>query len=203
MRGNLWEWKMNNLFKALVILLATCTPALALPILDIEKTTNGPTNSNPTAPDYDNEDTAGGAGVPVLTPGSVVTWTYKVTNIGDVPFSFSFLVITDDNGTPGNAADDLTTTGGQITFLSVQTGDADNLLEPGEVWLYRALDLVQNVAVYENAATVATPNAPGTQGDSDLSHYATPRAVPLPATFALFAIGGAAACLARRRNRKR
>ena len=56
------------------------------PGIDIEKTTNGPTNSNPTAPDYDNEDAANGPGVPILTPGSTVTWTYKVTNTGGVAF---------------------------------------------------------------------------------------------------------------------
>ena len=57
------------------------------PKIDIEKTTNGPSNSNPTAPDYDNEDAANGPGVPVLTPGSAVTWTYKVTNTGNVVFA--------------------------------------------------------------------------------------------------------------------
>ena len=54
-----------------------------VPGIDLEKTTNGPTNSNPTAPDYDNEDSENGPGVPILTPGSTVTWTYKVTNTGE------------------------------------------------------------------------------------------------------------------------
>ena len=89
------------------------------PGIDIEKTTNGPTNSNPTAPDYDNEDAENGPGVPILTPGSTVTWTYKVTNTGNVTFTRSQVVVTDDNGTPGNSADDMSTTNGQITFQSV------------------------------------------------------------------------------------
>ena len=54
-------------------------------------------------------------------------------------------MVVDDNGTPGNTADDLSTTNGQITFQSVQAGDADNILEPGEVWLYTASGIVQNV----------------------------------------------------------
>jgi hypothetical protein len=109
-----------------------------VPGIDLEKTTNGPTNSNPTAPDYDNEDAENGPGVPIFTPGSPITWTYKVTNTGETDYAFNQVVVVDDNGTPGNAADDMSTTNGQITFQSVQAGDADNILEPGEVWLYTA-----------------------------------------------------------------
>jgi hypothetical protein len=63
------------------------TKRFVRPGIDMEKTTNGPTNANPTAPDYDNEDAENGPGVPILTPGSTVTWTYKVTNTGQLPFS--------------------------------------------------------------------------------------------------------------------
>lgn len=70
------------------------------PGIDLEKTTGGPSNANPTAPDYDNEDTPDGAGVPVLTAGSSVTWTYKLTNTGNVDFARADLALVDDNGTP-------------------------------------------------------------------------------------------------------
>jgi hypothetical protein len=113
------------------------------PGIDIEKTTNGPSNKNPIAPDYDNEDSENGAGVPLLVPGTAVTWTYKVTNTGETNYASNEVVIVDDNGTPANTADDMSTTNGKITFLSVQTGDADNVLEPGEVWLYKATGIVQ------------------------------------------------------------
>ena len=85
------------------------TKTFVRPGIDMEKTTNGPTNSNPTAPDYDNEDAENGPGVPILTPGSTVTWTYKVTNTGSMDFAFNEVVVVDDNGTPGNTADDLST----------------------------------------------------------------------------------------------
>ncbi|MDX1928945.1 MAG: SdrD B-like domain-containing protein [Pirellulaceae bacterium] len=117
------------------------------PAIDIEKTTNGPSNSNPTAPDYDNEDTANGAGVPILSPGGAVTWTYRVTNTGNVSFATSDIVVVDDNGTPAVITDDFSIANGKITFASVSIGDADNLLEPGEVWLYRTVDTVQTVLV--------------------------------------------------------
>src|SRR5262249_22004037 len=96
---------------------------------------------------------ANGSGVPILTPGSSVTWTYKVTNTGNVQFAFNEVVVTDDNGTPGNTADDMSTTNGQITFLSVQTGDADTILEPGEVWLYKSTGTVQTLAVPSGSPT--------------------------------------------------
>jgi len=114
------------------------------PGIDIEKTTNGASNSNPVAPDYDNEDSANGAGVPLLTPGSVVNWTYQVTNTGNTTFAKSEIAIVDDNGTPANTADDFSVANGKINYLSGDVGN-DSLLSPGEVWLYKASGIVQNL----------------------------------------------------------
>jgi hypothetical protein len=111
------------------------------PGIDIEKTTNGTTNSNPTAPNYDNEDTSSGAGVPTLTAGSVVTWTYKVTNTGNTNFAKNEIAIVDDNGTTANTADDMSIANGKITYQSGD--DGDNVLEAGESWLYKATGTVQ------------------------------------------------------------
>ena len=122
------------------------------PKIDIEKTTSGPSNSNPTAADYDNEDAANGAGVPILTPGTVVTWTYKVTNPGTTAFARSDVAIVDDNGTPGNTADDLSIANGKITYLSGDTGTVD-FLSPGETWLYKATGVVQNLTTLGAAST--------------------------------------------------
>ncbi len=115
------------------------------PGIDIEKTTNGSSNSNPTAPDYDNEDAPGGSGVPILTPGTGVTWTYQVTNTGNTVFTTNDIVIVDDAGTSATTSDDLSIANGGITFVSVQLGDSDNLLEPGEIWIYKATGTVQNL----------------------------------------------------------
>src|SRR4029077_1449012 len=94
------------------------------PGIDIEKTTNGPTNSNPVTPNYDNEDAVNGPGVPILTPGSAVTWTYKVTNTGSVPFASSDVVVVDDNGTPApNTSDDLSTTATGAKKISPTLGN--------------------------------------------------------------------------------
>ncbi|MBX9578866.1 MAG: hypothetical protein K2X87_01035 [Gemmataceae bacterium] len=144
--------------------------------LDVEKTTAGSPNGNTTAPDYDNEDTPTGAGVPVFAPGTAITWTYQVTNTGNVPFAAADIRLTDDNGTPANPADDLSVAAGTITPVPGQAAAADGVLSPGEVWLYRAagtaLDLSATATgVYANAATVTAPNTPA---DSDLSHYRNP-----------------------------
>ncbi|HNF91675.1 MAG TPA: SdrD B-like domain-containing protein, partial [Accumulibacter sp.] len=133
------------------------------PKIDIEKTTNGPSNSNATAPDYDNEDAANGAGVPVLTPGSSVTWTYKVTNTGNVAFAKNDVAIVDDNGTTGNTADDLSVANGKITYQSGDT-NTNNLLDPGEAWLYKATGTVQNLTAAGAATTFDFSGSSATDG---------------------------------------
>ena len=69
-----------------------CNPH-GVPGIDIEKFTNGV--------DADTE-----AKAPEIAPGDVVTWTYKVTNTGTLAFSASEVIVSDDNGTPGNKAFD-------------------------------------------------------------------------------------------------
>ena len=95
-------------------------------------------------------------GGPVLTPGAPVTWTYVVTNPGTVPLSN--VTVTDDNGTPGNAADD---------FLPTFTGGDTNgngLLDPGETWTYTASGTVGTID-YCNVGT-----ASGTNGSTVSRH---------------------------------
>jgi hypothetical protein len=114
------------------------------PGLDIEKTTNGPSNANNVAPTYDNEDAANGAGVPLLTAGSSVTWTYRVENTGNTTFAASEIVLVDDNGTAATG-DDMSLANGRITRIADELGDNDNLLEAGEVWLYQAGGIVKDL----------------------------------------------------------
>ena len=84
--------------------------------IDIEKATNGEDADSPTGP--------------VLAVGSTATFTYVVTNTGNVPLAG--VVATDDNGTPGNTADDF-----NPTFVGGDT-DNDGLLDLTETWTYTA-----------------------------------------------------------------
>ncbi|MBS3954428.1 MAG: carboxypeptidase regulatory-like domain-containing protein, partial [Methylomicrobium sp.] len=139
------------------------------PGIDIEKTTNGSTNTNPTAPNYDNEDTSDGSGVPILTAGSSVTWTYKVTNTGNTDFAQNEISIVDDNGTTSNTADDMTIANGKIVY---QSGDANNdkVLNAGESWLYKANGIVQQLSGDLGTATTFTfagnTSTDGTDGNT-------------------------------------
>jgi len=72
----------------------TKQPPPLVPDIDIEKATNG----------FDADTPSG----PSILVGGLVTWTYVVTNVGDV--DLTDIVVTDDNGTPGDTLDDVTVT---------------------------------------------------------------------------------------------
>ena len=152
------------------------------PRLDIEKTTNGSTNSNVTAPTYDNEDTADGAGVPILTVGSTVTWTYKVTNTGDTALDISAISIVDDNGTPGVTSDDMSVANGRITLLNKSGADGDNLLEAGEFWIYQATGTVQNLSTPGAATTFDFSGNSATDGTDGNERSYTSGGISVKAT---------------------
>ena len=146
-----------------------CNPSA--PSIVIKKYTNGFDGDNPDGND-----------VPQLQPGSVVTWTYLVTNTGNLTFALGSVVVTDSQ--PG------------ITPAFVPSGDLnnDNLLSPGERWRYIATGVVQNLAAPTTGTTVVNgcnPNdtqVPGSQPTyfnlgqvtvpgataSDPSHYCNP-----------------------------
>ncbi|HRA65864.1 MAG TPA: hypothetical protein PL187_07560, partial [Caldilinea sp.] len=147
------------------------------PDIDIIKFTNGADANNPDA-----------AGVPVIAPGAPVTWTYRITNTGNVDIPLSEITVTDN--IPGV----------NPIFTSVVSGDlkgdGNGLLQPGEVWLYTAagaslnlsnpgpvpgLQIVPNVCrqgnagapgspAYTNIGTVQIPNMSAT----DPSSYCNP-----------------------------
>ncbi len=126
-------------------------------------------------------DDANGADVPQLAAGAVVTWSYLVSNTGNLTFTLAQVQVTDSN------------TG--ITPVFDPTSDnGDNLLSPGETWLYRATGVAQNLllptpgttvvngcdaanagnrrATYENIGRVVALGATA----SDPSHYCNPLA---------------------------
>ena len=92
--------------------------APANPDIDIEKFTNGV-----------NADTADLA--PEIAPGDVVTWTYEVTNTGDVPFNQSDVSVTDDQE-------------GSVNTI-IDQGNDDGILAPGETWIYEQTGTAQNL----------------------------------------------------------
>ena len=87
---------------------------LEAPGINLVKLTNGTDNDTPTGP--------------IVPVGSTVTFTYVVTNTGNVPLSG--VTVRDDNGTPADPADDF-----DATFVGGDA-DADGLLD-----LDRDLDL--------------------------------------------------------------
>ncbi|AFY38467.1 Cna B domain protein [[Leptolyngbya] sp. PCC 7376] len=86
------------------------------PGIEIEKFTNG------MDVDFNN--------LPEIAAGSDVTFTYQVTNTGNVSFAKNDVVVTDDNGTAGDTSDDFT-----ADYVSGDV-NSNNLLDAGETWLY-------------------------------------------------------------------
>ncbi len=93
------------------------------PMIQIIKLTNGTNN-----------DSAPGLSVPVGTP---ITWTYFVTATGSNE-PIKNVVVTDDNGTPGNTADDFHPSPVLSGGFNVGDTNHDGLLDPTETWQYTA-----------------------------------------------------------------
>ena len=87
---------------------------------DIDTLVNGEDADSPTGP--------------TLGVGSTATFTYVVTNTGNM--ALSNVVVMDDNGTPGNTADDFTP-----TFTGGDT-NSNNLLDLDETWTYSSMHIV-------------------------------------------------------------
>jgi uncharacterized cupredoxin-like copper-binding protein len=149
------------------------TPGIAL-----VKDTNGVHDPDPN-----------GANVPLLAPGDPVTWTYLVTNTGNVSFALANVVVT-DNQTGVTPAPEMS--GGFV----VGDTNHNNLLDPGETWTYAAsgtaVDLVTNsqgfttvpgcdpdhtgdtMPAYENTGKVTITSS--SLVATDISHYCNPPA---------------------------
>ena len=119
------------------------------PVIRVVKLTNGTDN-----------DAAPGVFVPV---GSTVTFTYVVTNTGNVPLNG--VTVEDDNGTPAFVSDDF-----NATFVSGDA-NANNLLDPTEAWTYTASRIATpgqhtNVATATGTATVGGATVTATNPDN-------------------------------------
>jgi len=103
-----------------------------------------------------------GSDGPSLNEGETVTWTYFVSNDGNVPLSD--VVVSDDNGTPLVAGDNF--------FPTYVSGDAGNIgfLDPGEIWSYQ-YEGIADVGLYENIGKVTGDYAGKTEIATDVSSY--------------------------------
>ena len=69
---------------------------------------------------------------PQIPPGQPVTWTYEITNCGAVSFPKEDIKVTDSRG--------------EIpVFDSELQGNGDENLDPGEIWLYKAEGIAEEV----------------------------------------------------------
>ena len=98
------------------------------PGISIVKLTNGANDPDPN-----------GSNVPVLVPGAAVTWSYLVTNTGNVPFAKSMVEVTDNQ--PG-----VTPTPKLSGGFVVGDANDNNILDPGETWTYQAMGTAVNLA---------------------------------------------------------
>ncbi|SFK11589.1 Cna protein B-type domain-containing protein, partial [Nitrosomonas aestuarii] len=69
--------------------------------------------------------------LPEIAAGANVTFTYDVTNTGNVAFSQAEVLVKDDNGTPDNLADDFIP-----ALVTASDVGSDGILSAGETWIY-------------------------------------------------------------------
>jgi len=176
---------------SLIFLLMVAGNAIAStgPVVDIEKYTLGTDGVW-----YDADTQAEGPEIPV---DSTVEWRYNVTNTGILNLE-NVNVIDNQGVVPVR----------EIDYI----GNNDNILEPGEVWIYKANGTAK-LGLYENLGLVHAESVfPGGGSfapflpvdDSDLSHYLGIEDVEIPEfpTIALpiMAILGLAFFFQRRRD---
>ena len=113
---------------------------LLIPGIHIEKSTNGDDADLPTGPS-----------VPV---GGAISWSYIVTNSGDVPLAN--ISVTDDQS--------------GVIPVYASGDDGDGLLEAGESWIYQATGTAA-LGQYVNIGTATGDYNGQTVTDTDPSHY--------------------------------
>ncbi|MGB5592926.1 MAG: SdrD B-like domain-containing protein, partial [Crocosphaera sp.] len=106
------------------------------PGIDIEKFVNGIDANSPD--EY-----------PELTPGDDVTFTYDVTNTGNVAFAAADVIVTDDNGTPDDTSDDFNPDQVLVNGFNVGDVNQNNQLDATEIWKYSETLTVEDLSSSE------------------------------------------------------
>lgn len=120
----------------------------AIPEVDIKTQINGQDADSPTGP--------------ILAPGDTATFTYTLTNPGNVPLTG--VVVSDDNGTPGNPGDDFAP-----SFTSGDT-NGNSQLDVGETWIYTALRTVI-AGQFTGSGSVEAAGGLQNVADADAANY--------------------------------
>ncbi|HKS61475.1 MAG TPA: hypothetical protein VJT13_07250, partial [Xanthobacteraceae bacterium] len=106
--------------------------------------------------------------------GTPVVWTYLVRNTGTS--DLINVVVRDDAGTSGDATDDFIAVAKLSNGFVVGDTDQDNILDPGETWLFTSAGVVTHLVkegAYANVATVTAQSVQNTETvrDEDPYHY--------------------------------
>ncbi|MBT8137041.1 MAG: hypothetical protein KJO54_08530 [Gammaproteobacteria bacterium] len=134
------------------------------PAIDIEKLTNGVNADDPNAGD-----------APQILPGDPVTWTYIVTNTGNV--TLTGITVTDDRGVAVVCPADTLAPGD--SFECSAMGTAEELGFAGEV-VPGMCGTRPNQPLYENTGTASGMSPLGAfVQDNDVSHYCNPEVCAL------------------------
>ena len=110
-----------------------------------------------------NGDDADSAPGPTLGVGSSGLFTYTLTNTGNV--DVRGITVSDDNGTPGNPADDFSP-----TLVSGDT-NSNNVLDVGEVWTFTTTRNLATGSYSHSASALAEDSISQVVTSSDATNY--------------------------------
>jgi len=128
---------------------------LVVPGIEIEKSTNGVDADDPNAGD-----------APAIVTGDLVTWTYSVTNTGDV--ALSNILVTDDQGVAVSCPQ--TSLGTASSMICTASGLAEDVSTTAFTTVPGLCGAVPG-PLYENIGTVSAEYLDQGAEDTDPSHY--------------------------------
>ncbi len=95
--------------------------------------------------------------VPFVFPGTVLTWTYLVTNTGNISFTFDQVTLQDDDRSL------------QINF-DATSDDGNAMLQPGEQWRFFARGAARNLLFDTTSITIVAGCDPNNSGNKSAAY---------------------------------